>query len=641
MDDLRAAIAQLRAAVRDDPGNVALLADLAVGLAQCGELGEARALLESAHAQRPGEAAIAHNLAEVCRNMGDFARAEPLLQALVAAHPPYLPSVSSYIALLEQRFNPDPGGRAILARLHAMQGSAWRDRFQYGPAEQAFRRALAHAPDDPHCTVHFADLLRAMGRPSEAVRLCREVLARDADHAAAWNGLGCALVDLGRMAESERCFERALGLDPHAAHVRHNAGSGAMLNRLYRHGVSASELHAMHRDWGRRAYPTLPPRPPRTYDGTRRCRVGFLSGDFRYHAMAHFIEPLLAHLDRGRFEIVCYDVKRGDDPIAERLRGLPLTWRDAGDMNEVQLEGVMRADGLDLLVDLMGHTLGTRLNVLARRPAPVMAVWLGYPFTTGFPGFDYRIADPWTDPPDSQPLNTERLAVLPRTQFCYRPSCELPATPALPADGGEGTITFGSRNAVCKLNPAVIRTWAAILSAVPGSRLLLQAGGLDDLGAAGRLYGLFEANGIGPERLAFEGFDPRPDNLLHYQRIDIALDTFPFNGGATTCDALWMGVPVITLAGEASFARMGASILTALGHAEWIATTPDAYVRGAAALALDRPRLRELRSTLRARMKASPLCDEAGFAQAFGDLLCALARAGGGHEPLRRTRGRP
>ena len=601
------------------------MTDLAVALIRSGETGEARVLLEAAHAARPDDPAIAHNLAELCRNVGDFARAEPLLQALVAARPPYPPSITSYIALLEQRLSPDPGVRANLAKLHALQGSERRARFQYDLAEREFRLALSHAPDHPTYTVHLGDLLRAMGRPSEAERLFRELVGRDAHHAAAWNGLGCALVELGRLDESEACFARALALDPQAAHVRHNAGSGAMLNRLYRPGVAARELYEMHCDWGRRAYPALQPRPAPTYDGNRRCRVGFLSGDFRYHAMGFFIAPLLAHLDRERIEVVCYDVAPGDDPVAQQLRRLPGVWHTVAGMDDRALCALMRADRLDVLVDLMGHTSGTRLGALAQRPAPVTAVWLGYPFTTGFPGFDYRIADPWTDPPDTQALNTETLALLPRTQFCYRPGYDVQASPALPADVNDGRITFGSRNAVCKLNADVVKVWAAILARVTDSRLLLQANGLDDLGAVGRLHGLFEAHGIAPDRLLLEGFDPRPDNVLHYQRIDVALDTFPFNGGATTCDALWMGVPVVTLAGEASFARMGASILRALGHAEWVATTPDAYIRNAVELAMDRPRLRELRRTLRAQMNASPLRDEAGFARAFGELLCDMA----------------
>jgi len=626
VDTLPGIVARLRAALKDDPGDALAMADLAVALIRSGETGEARVLLEAAHAARPADPAIAHNLAELCRNTGDFVRAEPLLQALVAASPPYPPSITSYIALLEQRLSPDPRVRATLARLHALQGSELRERFRYEAAEQAFRRALVHAPDDPQYSLHLADLIRLMGRPSEAERLFRQLLARDAAHAGAWNGLGCALVDLGRLDAAAPCFERSLALDPGAAHVRHNAGSGAMLNRLYRPGVAARELCAMHREWGRRAYPALPPRPPQSYDGRRRCRVGFLSGDFRYHAMGYFIEPLLAHLDRERIEVFGYDVAPGADPVAHRMRGLPVAWRNVAGMDDRTLCDVMRADGLDLLVDCMGHTQGTRLAALALRPAPVIAVWLGYPFTTGFPGYDYRIADPWTDPPDTQALNTERLALLPRSQFCYRPSYESAAAPVPPVDAQGGCVTFGSRNAVSKLNAEVVGTWAAILRAVPHSRLLLQANGLDDLGAVGRLHGLFEAHGIGSERLVLEGFDPRPDNLLQYQRIDVALDTFPFNGGATTCDALWMGVPVMSLAGEGSFARMGASILTALGHPEWVATTPDAYVRNAVALALDRPRLRDLRGTLRAQMNTSPLRDEAGFARAFGELLSGLAR---------------
>jgi protein O-GlcNAc transferase len=342
--------------------------------------------------------------------------------------------------------------------------------------------------------------------------------------------------------------------------------------------------------------------------------------------MGYFIAPLLTHLDGASFELFCYDTAPGIDPVAQMFHALPLKWRDVSDLSDAMLADQIRTDELDLLLDLAGHTMGTRLQVLASRPAPVLVTWLGYPFTTGFSGFDYRIADEWTDPLNTQSINTETLALLARSQFCYRPVVNAPSAEILPADLNEGRVTFGSRNAIRKMSADLVRVWAEILRAKPDSRLLLQASGLDDHGTVGRIQGLFEAFGIGAHRLVLEGFNSSLDSIRTYDRIDIALDTFPFNGGATTCDALWMGLPVVAMAGETSFARMGVSILNAIGQSDWIAHTEDEYVDRALMLANDLPLLRRLRKTLRGRMDSGPLRDEQGFANDFGSLLLRLAK---------------
>lgn len=361
---------------------------------------------------------------------------------------------------------------------------------------------------------------------------------------------------------------------------------------------------------------TRPPSP------SGKPRLGFLSSDLRRHAVSTFLEPLLEHLDRERYEVVCFASQQENDEVSERLRRLPLEWHPCHHLDDGDLASLIRSEGIDLLVELNGHTRGTRLGALATRPATVQVSWLGYPFRTGLPTIDYRLSDAWVEAGSGQDWQdpdqgkSERAVLMDRCQFVYRPACEAPEVSPLPALEAPG-ITFGSRSNLNKLSREVVALWSRLLLSCLGSRLLLQYSQLEDPFWRGRILGAFSAHGVPAERLALLPRNPNHGHMGAYHAIDIALDPFPYNGVTTTCDALWMGVPVVALRGQLPQARGGVSLLEALGRPEWIADDPEAYLAIALKLAADPVGLSAERKGLRALMEASPLRQEADHARAF------------------------
>jgi predicted O-linked N-acetylglucosamine transferase (SPINDLY family) len=332
--------------------------------------------------------------------------------------------------------------------------------------------------------------------------------------------------------------------------------------------------------------------------------------------VASFIEPVLAAHDRRDFELVAYSSGGQEDEVTQRLRGLCDVWRDISLVQDQNAADRIRADGIDVLVDLAGHTAGGRLLLFARKPAPVQVTWLGYPNTTGLDTMDYRLTDAVADPVgETDRFHTETLVRLPAGFLCYAPSPESPEvadSPQLKA----GHVTFGSFNDLAKVTPELVALWSEILRAQPGARLMLKAFGLSADSACHDVRQRFQGQGIAPER--FDLCKPEfsaAGRLAKYQEIDIGLDTYPYNGATTACEALWMGVPVVTLAGATHASRTGASIVSGIGLSELVATTPAQYVEIALRLAADAEKRRTLRAGLRARMRASPLLDAPRFAR--------------------------
>jgi len=339
-----------------------------------------------------------------------------------------------------------------------------------------------------------------------------------------------------------------------------------------------------------------------------------VSPDFTHHAVAYFIEPILAAHDRTRVEVFCYANVRVPDATTARLRTLADHWRDIAQLDDDAAAACIRQDEIDLLVDLAGHTAHHRLQVFARRPAPVQATWIGYPNTTGLDAIDYRLTDEICDPPgQTETWHSEKLVRLPSTFSCYQPDAAAPELNALPAVAS-GRITFGCFNNFAKITPEVIALWGQLIRQLPDAQLLLKSRGLEDPTTAARIRAAFANAGIGGARLALNGKELSVhDHLQLYHGVDIGLDPFPYNGTTTTCEALWMGVPVITLAGNVHAARVGASLMAHVGLPDLVAATPDDYVAKAAALARDLPRLGTIRQTLRETMRRGPLCDAAKF----------------------------
>jgi predicted O-linked N-acetylglucosamine transferase (SPINDLY family) len=347
----------------------------------------------------------------------------------------------------------------------------------------------------------------------------------------------------------------------------------------------------------------------------QRLKVAYLSGDFVQHPIAHFIRAPLEHHDRTRFEVYCYFTGDRTDRVTESLRASADHWRAVATLESDALCRLIRDDGIDILVDLSGYSSGNRLAVMVHRPAPIQVTYLGYPNTTGISAIDFRLTDGYADPPGmADRLHMERLVRLPRSFLCYTPaSSDLEIEPA-PSRESEKR-TFASFNNFQKISPTCVRLWARILDAVPDAKLLLKSAGLGDAGLSRRVKQSFEQHRVAAPRVETAAWTAdRPDHLAAYAQVDVALDTFPYHGTTTTFDALCMGVPVVTLAGERHASRVGVSILSNLGLADLlVARSEDEYVAKAAALIRQPALLAELRTTLRARLLGSPACDADSF----------------------------
>jgi predicted O-linked N-acetylglucosamine transferase (SPINDLY family) len=349
-------------------------------------------------------------------------------------------------------------------------------------------------------------------------------------------------------------------------------------------------------------------------DPDRPLRIGYVSADFRQHACAHFLLPLFCHHDRRQFEVTCYADVANPDNMTQRLRDQVQCWHKINGRTDAEVSALIRENQIDILVDLAGHTADNRLQCFAGKPAPIQVTYLGYPNSTGLSAIDYRLTDAHADPPGlTDAFCTEWLIRLPQTFLCFRPSEESPVSSALPALAS-GQITFGCFNALAKITAEMAGIWSQILRCLPQSRLMLKCRGLSDEDARRRLRELFPD--IAADRLVLHDWiDSRRGHLALYDQVDIALDSYPYHGTTTTCEAMWMGVPVITLAGTDHRSRVGVSLMSNVGLPELIAQTPEQYVQIAADLANDLPRLAELRRTLRSRMQASPLMDAPRFAR--------------------------
>jgi len=581
-----AAIDALQRAVQLDPDDHAAQNELANVLLHQGHVDEAVACYRRLLEQRP-------DLPEVHNNLGTALRAQGQFEA----------SVASYRRAVE--LNPR------YAEAHNNLGTVLQTQGKLAEAVACYRQALALQPNHTPAYSNLGNALQMQGHLDEAVANYRQALALDPNTADAHHNLANALKDQGQIAEALAACRRALELRPshspsfnnlvYTSHFLPDGGGAALAEELRRW----NELHAA---------PLADSIPPHTNDRSaeRRLRVGYVSPDFRVHPVGRFLLPLLEAHDHERFEIYAYASVFAPDALTERCRDAVDVWRDVAGLSDAQLASAIRADQIDVLVDLTMHMAGSRLLSFARKPAPVQVTYLAYVSTTGMAAMDYRLTDRYLDPPGEEPRHyAEQSIRLPETYWCYRPGVETPGVNALPALDA-GWVTFGSLNNFCKLSPAALDTWIRLLQAVPRSRLLLHAhrGSHRD-----RLRELLAERGVLPERVSFMGALPAEEYFRLYHRVDVALDPFPYSGGTTTCDALWMGVPVVSLAGPTAVGRGGVSILSNVGLQELVANDLEHYVALATELAGAPSRLVQLRTTLRRRMQQSPLMDAPRFAR--------------------------
>jgi protein O-GlcNAc transferase len=474
------------------------------------------------------------------------------------------------------------------------------------------RRAIVLQPNNRLYHFNFGIINAEMGDTDAAIEAYERSIQIQPT-ADACNNCAGLLLNQGRLDEALELFRRGSELNPDDIDQQSNF----LYTLSYKPHPNVREIFNWHKQFGQRHERAIAPMPPRArVDGARadqRLRIGYVSADFRQHAVAHFIEPVLATHDAKRFEIFCYYNYPAGDAVTWRFEKLAHHWRVISNRSDEDVANMIRADGIDILVDLAGHTPLNRLRVFARKPAPVQASWIGYSSTTGLTRMDYRITDTISDPIGvTDDLYTEKLVRLPDTYSCFQPLANSPDVGALPAMQS-GHVTFGSFNNFIKMTPEVLQTWAHILQRVPTSILLLKYRSFEAQKIRALVLVAFAQHGVQPARIHFLGSDDYHTHLRAYHQVDIALDTFPHNGDTTTCDALWMGVPVVVNTGVNHVGLMGASRLRSVGLEDLVARNNDHYVDIACALANDVPRLEKLRATLRETMKASPLMDAPRF----------------------------
>jgi predicted O-linked N-acetylglucosamine transferase (SPINDLY family) len=448
------------------------------------------------------------------------------------------------------------------------------------------------------------------GNATQAAEAAQRALALNPGDANAHNNLGTALMQQDQLREAGECFERAVALKPDFT----MAHSNLLFCLNYRPDLSAKEIFAAYRQWNAtHAQALLPAAPAFANDRNpeRRLRVGYVSPDFRHHAASFFMEPMLAAHDRAKFEVVCYGEVANPDATTERFRRIADRWQSTVGLSDAAVADLVREDRIDILVDLAGHTAGNRLLVLARKPAPVqVAHMVGSGMTTGIGAIDAFLADGELVPDGSEHLFAERVERLSRIPLVYAPPAAMPEVRKLPALR-KGHVTFGCFSRTARVNDRVVETWARILKGVPGARLVLNSKPLREAEGRAHWHGRFRAHGVASDRIDLVYTSPQPKTWEAYAEIDIALDPFPHNAGTTTIEALWMGVPVVSLADRPPVGRFGASILGSVGLRDWVAGGVDRYVALAIGAASDRQALAQLRAALRDRFRASPLGGDA------------------------------
>ncbi|MEA2709388.1 MAG: protein O-GlcNAc transferase [Phycisphaerales bacterium] len=566
--------------------------ELAIGHERAGRLAEAEGIYREVLAQRPEEPTALHLLGCLAMRGGNLAAAEQLIRRATQVGPE-------------------------VAQRHSDLGVVLQSQGRIDEAAAAFRAALQVDPNLADALSNLSTCQCERGDLADAVALAQRAIELSPSHADAFNNLGNVLTMSGRGPEAIAAYRRAIELQSDAASAAAAQNHSNLLLALhYQPDVEPAAMLEEHRAFARKfAAPAGAVRHPNGRDRKRRLRIGYVSSDFRQHSVGYFIEAAIEKHDREQFEVICYSDVTTPDAMTRRMQPRVKAWRAIAGVPHGVVEKVIRQDQIDILVDLASHSGHNRLPVFARKPAPVQVSYLGYPDTTGLSAMDYRITDSRVDPPgEADSFSVEKLHRLDPCAWCFRPHEPYPPLPA-PAEAGR-PVTFGTFNAVAKLNEPLIATWAEIVRETPDSRFFMKAGAFVDNQIAARVRGLFEAHGVAAERVEFVGQKlDATQHLAMYAKIDIALDTFPYNGTTTTCEAMWMGVPVVTLAGRAHAGRVGVSLLASVRLEELIAADREAYVRIAVDLARDRDRLRQLQQSMRQRMLASPLMNGYDFAR--------------------------
>jgi predicted O-linked N-acetylglucosamine transferase (SPINDLY family) len=624
----QAAIQYICEAIRYNSDNPCYYGNLGVVYYAQNRLGPAISCYHKALELKPDYADAYNNLANVLRKQGDLNQAAAFYQKAL-------------------QFQPDD------AVAFNNLGQVYREMGRYKDEIACYQQALRVDSDHVQTYLNLGNALQYQGELDKSIGCYQRALEKTPDYAEAYNNCGTALLTQGKLYQSRSCYQKAIQYNPQYAdaynnlgNVFHNQGQfeeaifcfqktlevkpdyvKAHDNLLYtlHHiaSVGPQRLYEEAKKWwyDQGLKQDRKPLLRSTWDPSRRLKIGYVSPDFREHSVSYFFRPLLEFCEPNSFEIICYSDARRPDHITARLKALSNHWRDTAWSSDTAVAERIREDGIDILVDLAGHTSGNRLSVFARKPAPVQMTWLGYPGTTGLSVIDYRVTDDICDPHgESDQYHSENLIRLADGFLCYSPPDTVPDVSELPARKAD-RISFGSFNNLPKINEQVIALWSQILRQVPESCLKLKSKQLADEHTRQSIWKLFSSQRIQSERvILLPRVSSTAEHLALYHQIDIGLDPFPYNGTTTTCEALWMGIPVITLRGDCHSARVGTSILTRVGLTEMIAEGEEQYVRIGMELAKDLDRLEQLRAGMRTRMQHSVLCDGKSFTRAMEDV---------------------
>lgn len=490
-------------------------------------------------------------------------------------------------------------------------GNILQNRGRSQEALACYRSALKLVPDFAEAMCGLGPGLVNTGRLDEAIASCRQALILKPAYAMAHNNLGNALRDRRQLHEAMPCYHRALQIDPEFAMARGNL----LMALQYLPDADRADVLVEHQRFGAQFETRLKPHWPchtNARNPDKRLKIGYVSGDFRSHAVTYFIEPVFAHHDTSQVEVFAYSNNFKHDAYTDRLIGYADYWLTCAGMSDEQLAQRIVDDGIDILIDLAGHTAQNRLPVFAHKPAPIQITYLGYPGTSGLSAMDYRITDSYTEPPeaDADRYYTEKLLRMPDSIWCYRIDDAIPPISPLPALTN-GYLTFGSFNNINKVNEDCIALWAALMRRLPTSRLLMAT--VAEGATRDQLTTQFNAHGVTANRIDFCKQLPSREFHLKLQQVDVTLDPFPVNGATTTCESLWLGIPVLTLIGERFLSRAGWSVLNAARLQEFAAATPEELIETAVKLAGDLPRLAALRANMREHLAATPLFDQRRF----------------------------
>jgi protein O-GlcNAc transferase len=586
---LEEAVASFRQALSLKPDYAEGYYNLGNALKDQGKLDEAAVVFRQALSLNPGYAEAHNNLGVILNDLGKLEEAAASFRRALSLNPGY---VDAYNNL----------------------GVTLTDQGKLEKAAAIFQQAIALGPNYAEAHSNLGNVFSLQGKLEEAVASFRQALSLDPDYAGGYNNLGNALEEQGKLEEAMASYEQALSLNSDYA----EAHSNLLLCLNYLPHISQQEIYQRSLQFERHAKK----RPQQKFICTngkkieRRLRIGYLSADFKDHSVASFIEPILRAHNRENVEIYCYANVQDPDRRTKQLQEASDHWYSIVGKPDIEVVERIRDDKIDILVDLGGHTGNNRLLIFAYKPCPVQVAWLGYPNTTGMTAMDYRFTDAIADPiGEADALYSEKLLRLEHGFLCFQPHEAAPDICPLPCMQ-EGHVTFGSFNNLTKVNHEVIKVWAQILRRQPRSRLLLKSKPLADGYTRNRYLQLFAEKGISADRLELHGWLPdKKDHIELYRRIDIGLDPFPYNGTTSTCEALWMGVPVITMRGDRHAARVGASIMHHVGLQELITHSEDEYIALAVSLARDQHRLRTLRGGLRQKMQGSQLMDKQRFVE--------------------------